>query len=146
MVTWEDIPDCRISSLPPFFPSFRYWAWCHMVLDIPLVSWGQLSWLSPSGSLCPASPSLAGLYEKQRSPWLSASTTLQQLKHKRVFSTIFITNPKYSTIWTTMKKIKYIPIPNQHNNKQTPSVLHFLQVGAFYLQCLLPIGLFALLS
>lgn len=97
--------------------------------------------VSPSNSSCPSSPSLAGLYEKQRSPWLSASNTLQQLKHQFVFSTIFITNPKYSTIWTTMKKIQSIPTP-----KQMPSVLHFLQVGAFYLQCLLPVGLFALLS
>lgn len=56
MVSWED--KCHLSKCPPklSYPSFYCWAWCHMMCNIPLVSLGQLYWLSPPSFLC--NPSL----------------------------------------------------------------------------------------
>ena len=62
-----------ISKFPdsPIFlsPSFYHWTQCHMIWNICLLSWGQLSWLCPH-SVC-ASPAylLATQCEKQRLWW-----------------------------------------------------------------------------
>ena len=53
MVTWED--KCHHSKRPcvlSSFLSFTCWTWHHMVWNIPLVSWGQLSQLCPLPALC----------------------------------------------------------------------------------------------
>lgn len=40
------------TPLPPF-PEFYCWAWHHVEWDIPLVGFGQLSWLCPCSRSCP---------------------------------------------------------------------------------------------
>lgn len=46
--------------LPYFSRSFIHWAWCHMVWDIPVVSYGQLSHLCPLLAFC-APPAFSGM-------------------------------------------------------------------------------------
>lgn len=54
-------------------------------------------------------PSLAGEYEKQKSPWLIISIAQQQLKHQLVFRIIFMLNPKCISLQATRRKIHSIP-------------------------------------
>ena len=109
MVTWED--KHHRSEHPPlsFFPSFICWAWCHMVWNIPLVSWGQLSRLCPLPASCaPPASSLVGWGEEQKRPWLCkhcSAVTKTSLCYQHCFST----NPKHSLILATVKKINSIP-------------------------------------
>jgi len=94
----------------PASPKFMCSAWCHMVWNIPLASWRQLSWLWPLPAACASAASpLAGQCEKLRSPWLSVSTAQQHLNHQCVINIILIPNPKQSTISATRKKINSIP-------------------------------------
>ena len=75
----------------PARPPYNCSAWPHMVWNTPLASLGQLSWVCPLPA--PAAPlacPLAGQSEKLKSPWLSVSTALQQLKHQHVINTLFI--------------------------------------------------------
>lgn len=92
MVYWQD-KHCH-SKHPSFillYSRFYYWAQCHMVWDIHMgQSWsGALALYPPSPCALPAS-SLSGQHEKIKGPWLSVSTTKQQLKHLCVTTTIFI--------------------------------------------------------
>lgn len=48
-------------------------------------------------------------HQKLRSPWLCVNTALQQLNNWCLITIIFTKNPKYSIIWTFMKKINSIP-------------------------------------
>lgn len=68
-----------------------------MVLHIPLVHWGHLSWQWPLPTPCaPPAHSRAGQC-RQKKPRCCASSAQQQLKHPCVDnSTISITNPKNS--------------------------------------------------
>jgi len=48
MVTWEDKHHhSKYPPLPSFSPRFICWSWCHMVQNIPLVSWDQLPQMCP---------------------------------------------------------------------------------------------------
>jgi len=90
----------------PLSPSFYWWAWHHMLWDIPLVSWGHLFQLGLLPISCaPPAYSLAGHCEKQKRPWHNVSAVQQQLKHPCVINTVLDTNPKHSTIQATRKKI-----------------------------------------
>ena len=82
----------------------------HTLWDIPWASLGHSSCLChlPSPGAPPAT-SLAGQHNRLKSPWLSVSPALQQLKHQCVISIILILIPKHSTIPATRKKINTIP-------------------------------------
>lgn len=82
----------------------------HDHLRYPIGSLGQLFLFCPLPASC-ASPAflLARQHEKQKSPWLSVSTTQPQLKHQCDANIILILNPKYSIVPATMKKINPIP-------------------------------------
>ena len=68
------VPEPR-STPPSQLPQCIYWAWCHMVWNIPLASLGQLSWLCPiPASRAPPAFLLAG-HKKLKNPWLSVNTT-----------------------------------------------------------------------
>lgn len=65
MITWKY--KCHISKhsphppFPPSLPSFFCWAWHHIVQNITLFGWGQLSWLFPPHAACvPPAYSLVG--------------------------------------------------------------------------------------
>ena len=109
-VTWED--KCHHSEHPPlpfYSPSFTCWAWCHMVWDIPLVSWGQLSQLYFLPYSCaPPAYSLVSWYEKQKRPWLCGSTAQQYRKHPCVINIVFSTNPEHSLLLAAMNKTNSI--------------------------------------
>ena len=45
-------PSLQMSTYSFFLPSFIWWAWCHMVRNIPLASLGQLSLLCPLPNAC----------------------------------------------------------------------------------------------
>jgi len=61
-VTWEHkCHHIKCPGLPSSCPCFICWAWCHMVRDIPLVRWGQLTHLCPLPTFCaPWAYSLSG--------------------------------------------------------------------------------------
>lgn len=91
--TWED--KHRTSKRPSHLllpPSFYYWAQHHAVWNMALVSCGQQSWLHPLPFLL-----------TRRAAWETETTLMlcnhctATLKHQRVVSTVFITNPKHST-------------------------------------------------
>lgn len=46
--------SCQSSQIPTAFQAF--FAWCHMVWNIPLVSLGQLSWFCPLPAPCALNP------------------------------------------------------------------------------------------
>ena len=74
----QSIPEQQSPPDPGQPPNFNFAAGCHMVWDIPLSSWGQLSWVFPLPAPdAPLTSSLAGWCEKLKSPWLSVSTALQ---------------------------------------------------------------------
>ena len=101
-------PEQCLSLPSAISPQFYCWARCHVVWDIPLVTLGQLSSLCPLPAPgAPPAPLLSELHEKQNSPWLCASTVLQ-LKHRCVITTVFTPNPKHSTIPATRRKINSI--------------------------------------
>lgn len=78
-----------------------------MAWDIPLVVWGQLSWLCPFPAPCASSSSLqAGQHQEQRSPWSHTSVAQQQLKHWCVVA-VFITNPKHGSVPGAREKINF---------------------------------------
>lgn len=57
MVTWEDKHHLtQISPFCSFYPPPIFWAWCHVVWIIPLVSLGLLSWVSSQSPKPPQSP------------------------------------------------------------------------------------------
>ena len=78
------------------------WWWQTSICTLPRTS----SW-----AICPP-----GQCEKQRRPWHSANSVQPQLKHRCVINTVFITNPKHSTIRAAVKKIISTPA--------TPSALN----------------------
>lgn len=49
---WLIPSQCLSSELLNLPPSFIYWSWCHMIWNIPVVSWGQLSWLCSLPIFC----------------------------------------------------------------------------------------------
>ena len=64
MVVWED--KCHYYKCPCIlFLSFRFhcWTWHRKVWNVPLVSWGQLSWLCPIPTLAHLQPT--GLWGKE---------------------------------------------------------------------------------
>ena len=90
----------RPNQLPPAY------ILCHMVWNIPLASWDQLSWLC---SLLPwllVHPAEHGELKKSLT---STSTTQQQLRHQRVTNITLILNPKHSTVPATRRKINSVP-------------------------------------
>lgn len=99
-VAWED--KCHDSKCPPrcLYPSFipeRYVI--YIVWDIPLASWGQLSWLCPLAAPCaPPACSLSGQQEGLKTSRLCVSAALQQQKRQCVINIGLITNPKHSTL------------------------------------------------
>lgn len=93
------------SPLPQFYCS----AWGHMVWNIPLANWGQLSWLCPLQLLVQPQPCFLAGQENLKNPWLSVSPAQHQLKHQCVIDTILILNSKHSHVPVTKKKIMSIP-------------------------------------
>lgn len=88
--------NLSLSSDPPAsFPQNLYCAWHHTVLNIPLASFGQLSWLCPHPASC--APSTVWELEK-------SVTTQLQLKYQWI---IDIINPNHRTIPDTEKKTDY---------------------------------------
>ena len=93
------------ANLPPSFIADH-----HMVWTIPLVSWGQMSWLCLLPTSCaPPARLLAGQYEEQTRPGLCVSIAQQYLKHPCIINTVHSTNLKHSSILATMKKINSTP-------------------------------------
>ena len=88
-------------------PSFYCWAWCPMVWDIPLVILGHLSWLCALPVPC-APPIPLLVRQKQKSPWLCASTALQQLKHWCVVTSILIKNPRHCITQASTKIVNSV--------------------------------------
>lgn len=106
---WEMVAPAKLS------PRFYCWVWCHVIWNVPLVSWGHLSHLySLTVSCAPLAYSLVGQCEKQKRPLFCVSTAQQYIKHPCIINIVFITNPKFRTIKATMKKINY-PSQNQYN-------------------------------
>jgi len=63
----DQLLNTRWPSLPFSSPSFYCWAWCLMVCNMPLVSWGQLSQQCPLPAFCaPPACLLIGQREKQK--------------------------------------------------------------------------------
>ena len=103
-------------SPPSSSPSFICWAWHHMVWNIPLVSWGQLSQLCPLPKL---------LVHPQPAHWwggVRAEKALALCKHcsaitktSLCYQHCFSTTPKHSPILATMKKINSIPAKPAHS-------------------------------
>lgn len=104
-VTWE----VSLSNLSLFLlQRFYILRWCHVVLHIPLVHGGHLSWRCPLPTpRAPPAHSWAGQC-KHKKPPCCASTAQQPLKHPRVINTISSTNPKHSRRKLTL------PCQNQH--------------------------------
>lgn len=69
-VSLED--QCHNSKHLTLSPSSPSWAWCHMVWNIPLISWGQLCqlWSLPTSCTPSACCLLVGWCEEQKRPWL----------------------------------------------------------------------------
>lgn len=83
-VIWEDkYHPYECSTFCPSFPRFIHWAWHHMVWNIPLISWGQHSWLRRLAASCvPPPSSLLGCRERQKDLMLCKQ---QKLKNMCVF-------------------------------------------------------------
>lgn len=65
---------------PPsfFFPSSICRRRCHMIWNVPLVSWDQLSWMGLLPALCASpAPSLVGWGESQKRSWLYVGSAQQ---------------------------------------------------------------------
>lgn len=85
-----------------------------MVWNISLDSWGLLYRLCLFAASCtPLACSLAGQYEKMKSPLLSVSTAQQQLKYWCVINIIL--KPKHNTVSATRKK--FIPAETRTGGK-----------------------------
>lgn len=91
-----------LSPFPSSSLHFIYWAWCHMVWNIPLISWGHLSHLCALPfSHEPLVPSQTSQYKKKKNQKKKGEqpVTLYQQRQKHVYvsSTVFITNPNPHT-------------------------------------------------
>jgi len=84
LLEWQ-MPSLQMFP-PSSSPSFVGWAWCRMVWNIPLVSWGQLSRLCPFPTTCaPSAHLLVGWGEKQKRLWLLSNNS-----YISVLSTFFL--------------------------------------------------------
>lgn len=92
--------------LTPAFTAEHNIIWCGISLWPIYV--GCRGSISSQLLAAPLPPPWARWCKMLKSPWLSASTTQQQVKHQYVIL-IFILNHKHSTVLTTMKKINPIP-------------------------------------
>lgn len=90
--------------VPKLSPSLMCSAWCHMVWNVPWVSWDRLSWLCPL-TTSSASPvhSLAGSCEK-----LSVSPAQPQPKHQCVLSTLFLPQIQNTALYQLLGR-KFTP-------------------------------------
>ena len=72
--------QCPVSSRAAIYPQanspqFIYWAWHHMVWNIPLAGLGQLCWLCPLKTSCAPPAFLLAGRGKLKNPWLGINTT-----------------------------------------------------------------------
>lgn len=115
--SWEKHHSITLptSSHPPstfllLSPSCYCCTWHHILWDKPLDCLGHLSRLSSHSASCARPASLlAGQREMQKRPWLSVSTSQQQLKHWCVTNTVLIMNSKASNNKCTVSLARYLP-------------------------------------
>lgn len=97
------------------FLSFYHWTQHHMVWNVPLVRWNQLSWLCPIPRSCP----LASLFALG---WGEGKERKQVCKHCSaaakgwcVINTVLTTNVNHSTIWAAVKAAPSQPHSLHHH-------------------------------
>jgi len=96
-------PPLSSDPAPIQLPQFIYWAWRHMVWNMPLASLDQLAWLY-------SLPDSAGTAREAEKSLTSNNHYLATTKkHQCIINIILILNPKHSTIPATRKKINCIP-------------------------------------
>lgn len=105
MVIWEDRQ--HNFEIPPPSTSFSHllsWAQCHVIWDIPWVSWGRLSQLCFLPNLVHHSLLTEGAEWETEQTLALCTHWSATAKTAYVINTGLVTNPKHSTSWATMKK------------------------------------------
>lgn len=118
MEEWLGKTNANIPKIPhshPSLPRFIYWAWCHTIWNVTLVSCGHLSCscLLPTSHVPPVLP--VWQYEKQERLYESPAQQLGKKKNLYIINHVFSTNLKHSPIPATVKKIASTP-----DNTSTP--------------------------
>ena len=112
----RQMPSLWMSPLPSSFPSFYRWARHHVVWDIPLVSWGQLSWLCFfTASFLPPSQWPLGTWEERGRESLDTVQALfSSSQNAGMLLTLLATNAKHSTLWAAVKQVNFITSSQTH--------------------------------
>lgn len=122
---------CPVSSWAAatslLFPQFIYWAWHHMVWNIPLASGGQLFWLT----VLPTSLLDGGVVWEAEKSLTHDEHCSAKLNHQNVINIFLLLDLKHRTIPATSKKINSIP-------SETRSI--FMPCSVPFMSCQGPTG------